>query len=182
MQRVLDIIRRSLLCDNEIVISMSDAEQADRWVPIPVTMILKQGPVGLLGTRPFCVPHFFDYGKQPSFSLRDLPWVPMGRFKHLLIREGRWCQTREKHNQEQPWGKVLFLCLQIPTTVSLSYSADTETLSRADKLTMMVGCPQSCRRQTSWTCRLMMLTPIYLTTNPSKECPWADHALFEQLL
>ena len=32
-----------------------------------------QGPVGLLGTRTFCVPHFFDYRKQPSFTLHDLP-------------------------------------------------------------------------------------------------------------
>ena len=55
-----------------------------------------QGPVGLLGTRSFCSPHFFDYRKQPSFDLHDLPWVPMGRLKRLWIREGRGCETREK--------------------------------------------------------------------------------------
>ena len=33
----------------------------------------EQGPVGLLNTKPFCVPHFFGYRKQPSFSLYDLP-------------------------------------------------------------------------------------------------------------
>ena len=33
----------------------------------------EQGPVGLLGTKSFCVPRFFDYRKQPSFSLHDLP-------------------------------------------------------------------------------------------------------------
>ena len=32
-----------------------------------------QVPVGLLGTRPFRIPHFFDYRKQFSFSLHDLP-------------------------------------------------------------------------------------------------------------
>ena len=51
-----------------------------------------QGPVGLLGTRPFCVPLFFDYKKQPPFSLRDLPRVPIGRFKQLLIREEMVCE------------------------------------------------------------------------------------------
>ena len=28
----------------------------------------------------------------------------------------------------------------------------------------------------------MMLTPIYLTTDPLEECSRADHTLFEQLL
>ena len=31
-----------------------------------------QGSMGLLGTRPFCVLHFFDYRKQPSLRLHDL--------------------------------------------------------------------------------------------------------------
>ena len=52
--------------------------------------------MGLPGTKAFCVPHPFDYRKQPSFSLHDLPWVPIGRFKQLLVREGRGCETREK--------------------------------------------------------------------------------------
>ena len=34
-----------------------------------------QGPEEHLGTEPFCVPHFFDYGKQPSFSLHNLALV-----------------------------------------------------------------------------------------------------------
>ena len=58
-----------------------------------------RGPVGLLGTKTFCVPHFSDYGKQPSFSLHDLPWVPVGRVKQLLTREGRGCKTREKQSR-----------------------------------------------------------------------------------
>ena len=36
----------------------------------------------------------------------------------------------------------------------------------------MVCCPQGCRPQTSWTWRLVMQTPSYLTTTPSEECPW----------
>ena len=51
-----------------------------------------QDPVGILSTRPFCVPLFFDYKKQPPFSLRDLPRVPIGRFKQLLMGEERVCE------------------------------------------------------------------------------------------
>ena len=31
-----------------------------------------KGSVSLLGTKPFCVPDFLDYRKQPSLSLHDL--------------------------------------------------------------------------------------------------------------
>ena len=34
------------------------------------------------------VSHFFDYSKQLSFSLHDLPWVPKGRCEQLLIKGG----------------------------------------------------------------------------------------------
>lgn len=33
----------------------------------------EQDALGLLGTKPFCAPHFFDYSKQPSLSIHDLP-------------------------------------------------------------------------------------------------------------
>ena len=42
----------------------------------------------------------------------------------------------------------------------------------------MEGWPQAYRRQASWTWSLMMLTPTYLTTNSSEECPPADHTLW----
>ena len=58
-----------------------------------------EGSVGLLGTRPVCVPRFFDYRKWPSLSLHDLPWVPTGRFKQLLNKEGRGYETREKQSR-----------------------------------------------------------------------------------
>ena len=90
-------------------------------------------PVGLLGTKPFCVLHFLDYRKQPSFILHHLPWVPVGRFKQLLIRKGMGDQG-EPNSPEQPWGKVLFPYQRIHTTPSLSYFADTETPSRWEKL------------------------------------------------
>ena len=57
------------------------------------------GPVGLLGTTPLCVPHFFDYRKQSSFSFHDFLWVLTGRFKQLLIKEGRGGETREKQSR-----------------------------------------------------------------------------------
>ena len=44
-------------------------------------------------TQGFCVLHFFDYRKQTSFSLHDLPRVPMGRVKQLLIKDMREKQT-----------------------------------------------------------------------------------------
>ena len=80
-----------------------------------------------------CGPHFCDDRKQPSFSLQDLPWVPVGRFKQLLIREGRGCKAREKQSKEQPWGKVLFLHQWIHTT-SLSCSVDTDPCSKWERL------------------------------------------------
>ena len=60
----------------------------------------EQGLVGFLRTKILCVPHFFGYRKQPSFSLHGLPWVPVGRFKQLLIGEERGaCETREKQSR-----------------------------------------------------------------------------------
>ena len=54
--------------------------------------------------------------------------------------------------------------------MSLNYIADTEIPSSGRNLTM-VCCPEACRLQASWTWRLMMVTPTYLTTNPSTEWP-----------
>ena len=77
----------------------------------------------------------------------------------------------ETSSQEQPWGKVQFPHHGIHITISLRYFVDTETPSRWEKLMIKkVCCPQACRPQTSWTWRLMMQTPTYLTTNHSEEC------------
>ena len=70
-------------------------------VVFPVTLNQGQspdtewGPIELLGTNAFCAPHFFDYRKQPSFSLHDFTCVTTSRFKQLLIRERRSCETQE---------------------------------------------------------------------------------------
>lgn len=44
---------------------------------------------------------------------------------------------------------------------------------------MIVCCHNHSEPRPVGTWRLMMLTPIYLTINPSEEHPWTDHALFE---
>ena len=49
----------------------------------------KQDPVGLRGTGAFL------------FSLHDLHWVPNGRFKQLLIREGRGYKDRRGTAKKQ---------------------------------------------------------------------------------
>ena len=51
---------------------------------------------GSWAQKPFCVPHFLITGNRLFFSLHDALWIPTGRFKQLLIREGRGCGTREK--------------------------------------------------------------------------------------
>ena len=99
----------------------------------------EQGPLGLLGTESFCVPRFFDYRKLPSSALHYLPWVPVGRLKQLLIREGREYEIREKQSQEWSWSKIVFLQKQIHITISLSYFADTETPSKWEKLMISSG-------------------------------------------
>ena len=97
-------------------------------------------------------------------------------------REG--VQRQERSSQEtvvQAWGRVLVPPQGIHKTIYLSCFADTETPTRWEKLKFAahkhVG-PRMVR-----TRRLTMMTPTYLTTNQSEECPRADHTLlFEPLL
>ena len=49
----------------------------------------ERDPVGFLGTRAFL------------FGLHDLPSVPKGRFKQLLIREGRGCRDKGEAVKKQ---------------------------------------------------------------------------------
>ena len=146
-----------------------------RWWPIDI----KLGSVGLLGAKTFCVPHFFDYRKQPSFSLHDLPWVPMDRFKQLLIMEGKGCKTRETQLRASIGQGPVSLATDIHNNILELFLQILKTFPGGRSYQMMVSYPQAC---TSWTWRLMMLTLTYLTTNPSEEHPQVDHALFERLL
>ena len=112
--------------------------------------------MGLLGTKPFCVPHFFDYKKLPSFSLHDPEFQQADSSSCSLGKGGDARKGRNKQSREtimQPWGKVLVPHQWIHTTISLSCFADTETPSRWEKLTM-VWCPQACRPQSSWNLKV----------------------------
>ena len=62
----------------------------------------------------------------------------MGRFKPLLIREGREWETKEKQSRAA-LDKVPFPHQRIHTTISLSYFANTETPSRWEKLMIHDG-------------------------------------------
>ena len=65
----------------------------------------------------------------------------MGRFKQMLIREGRDAETREEQSKEaimQPWDGVLFPHQGVDITISLRCSADTETPTRWEKLTAVL--------------------------------------------
>ena len=107
-------------------------------------------PAGILGTKPFWVPHFFDSGKQPSFILRDPPRVSMGRFKCLLTKKGGDARPG-RNSQEQPWGKVLFPHQWICTTMSLRCRYWNPLQVGEISNWWWYGCPQACRPQTSWT-------------------------------
>ena len=133
--------------------------------------------MALLGTKRFWVPYSSDDRKRPSFSLHDLPWIPTGRFKQLLIREGRGHRAPGRNSQEKqacgrgagPW---------VPTRdthASLSRSADAETPSKWG--TLRAQCPQACRAQTGWDQRVDDADPL----TPSEDRPWAGHGLFEPL-
>ena len=47
---------------------------------------------------PHLHPTSFLFLQEASFSLHDLPWVPMGRFKLLLIRKGGDVGTRRRNS------------------------------------------------------------------------------------
>ena len=79
------------------------------WLPELSSKVMKEyiwkshwnwaGSWGAPGHKAFLCPLFFHYRKWTSFNLHDLPWVPVGRFKYLLIRKGMgcWWETVKKH-------------------------------------------------------------------------------------
>ena len=44
-------------------------------------------------------PQFLICGKQASFSLLDISWVPKGRFEQVSVREGGECRDREEKSR-----------------------------------------------------------------------------------
>ena len=101
-----------------------------------------QGMVGLLVTRLFSVPHFFDYRKQPSFSLHDLSWVPMDRFKQLLIRERRECETRKKQSRAAMGQCPASPSKDAQNTIFELFCRHWNPLQVGE---FMVCCPQACK-------------------------------------
>ena len=57
------------------------------------------GSCGAPGHTRLSVSPFLIFRKWASFSLQDVPWVPRGRFRQLLIREGRDAETREEQSR-----------------------------------------------------------------------------------
>ena len=79
-------------------------------------------------------------------------------------------QKQERSSQEtvvQPWGRVLVPPQGIYITIPLSCLADTETPTRWKKY----AAHKHTDPRQAGTRRLMKLTPTYLTTNQSEDCP-----------
>ena len=81
------------------------------WLPELSSKVMKEyiwkshwnwaGSWGAPGHKAFLCPLFFHYRKWTSFNLHDLPWVPVGRFKYLLIRKGMGCWDRGGRNCQE---------------------------------------------------------------------------------
>ena len=65
------------------------------------------GPCRTSRQKPFCVPHFFEYRKQPSFSLYDLPTPSSsGQIQAVLIRKRRDVRPGRKKRSRAALGQV----------------------------------------------------------------------------
>ena len=81
------------------------------WLPVLSSKVIKgciwkshwswEGSCGAPGHKAFLCPLFFHSRKWTSFNLHDRPWVPMGRFKHLLIRKGMGYWDRGGRNHQE---------------------------------------------------------------------------------
>ena len=101
----------------------------------------------------------------------------------MLIREGRRCRDKRgnvKRNNSSALG-------QGPGSPSRDTHNDTFELfcrywnsHQVEKV--LYGAHKHVDPRPVGTRRLVMLASTHLTTNPSEECPRADHALFEPLL
>ena len=99
--------------------------------------------MGFLSTKDFlCLPFLrlqeigFIQLSRPSLSSKK------GKFKQLLIREGRECKRREEQSREtivQCWGKALVSYERIYTRISLNSVADTENPTWWKKLVVSKG-------------------------------------------
>ena len=81
-----------------------------------------------------------------SFSLLDFPWVPRGRFKQLLIREGRVSEKREEQSRNN--NAVLG---QGPGSPSRNIHHNTLSSSTGTKAPTQWRMATSGRAQDSWS-------------------------------
>ena len=84
-----------------------------------------------LGYKSFPCPPFLVCRKYTSFSLLELPQVPMGRFKTVANQKSEGMQKQRRNNQEtimQQWSSVSVPPQGMYVTVSLSSSLRTKAL------------------------------------------------------
>ena len=97
----------------------------------------------------------------------------MIRFKQPLLREGRGCGNKGQ-------------TVKINNSVALGQGTGSSSMDIFLYITIFLAIlqimksPLDAHRHVLR--RLMMLTPTYLTTNQSEECPQANYVLFEALL
>ena len=106
---------------------------------------------GSWAQRPFCVPHFLIIGNRLHSASMTFPEFQWGRFKQMLIREGRGCRDKGgtvRRTNSAALGQGPGSPSRDTQTISLSCFADTESPTRWEKLT--VCCPQARRPQTGW--------------------------------
>ena len=87
------------------------------------------GPCRSLGHKAFVSPIALMTGNSLLSASMTFPKFQWTDLNSCLLGKGGNERPR-KNSQEQPWGKVLFPHQRIHTTVSSSYSADIEALSR----------------------------------------------------
>ena len=105
---------------------------------------------GPCGTKAFLCPLVSICRRWVSSSLHDLPWVPTGRFKQLLIREGKGCRDKGRAVKKRycSLGKGFWFPFKGYTQQYLgAVSGRYWNLTRWERLTV---CPRACRPQTSW--------------------------------
>ena len=142
----------------------------------------------LLWTQAFQCPSFLWLQKNRlhSASISNPSWVPRGRFKHLLIGEGEDAETGEK--QAVKTNNCAALGQGPGSPSGRTHSSIFEVFCRywnlhqVGEVNCMLSASAAVDPRRVGATRLVVLTPTYLTANQSKDCPRADHTLFESLL
>ena len=103
-------------------------------------------------------------------------WVPMGRFKQLLIREGGDAETREKQsrNNSAALGRgPLSPSRSTQNNIFEQFYRDWNSHQVEVSCMLPISLWTSDQLEPQGWCCL----PLTSSTNPSGKCPWADHSL-----